>query len=97
VQALNQMDSETGQEFVKRLKERPREEQFSFIFFPIETRLQLYQIAERQRIKSKTTFFSLYKTTRRTVLMASGLQMYPRLRSPEYTTGTRPITWSLIS
>ena len=56
-QALNQMDSETGQEFVKRLKERPREEQSSFIFFPIETRLQLYQIAERQRINRRQLSF----------------------------------------
>ena len=51
------MDSETEQEFVKRLKERPQEEQSSFIFFPIETRLQLYQIAERQRINRRQLSF----------------------------------------
>lgn len=51
------MDSETEQEYMKRLKERPQEEQSSFIFFPIEPRLQLFQIAERQRINRRQLSF----------------------------------------
>jgi hypothetical protein len=50
---LSPMDSATGAESVKHLDERPQEDRSSFIFFPIETCLQLYQIAEQPRINRR--------------------------------------------